>query len=168
MGENGSVTGASNSIHDDNDDFIMNMTKQEYMESIFGPSLNAKSMNERKNFKQKMRFILTSNYLHVAVIILVLLDSLCVTVELVIDLENTEKSEALRKAGEFFKYLGFSIISLFVVEITIKIIFLWKEFFKSKLEVIDGIIVYVSFTLDLVFMNDEALSALGTFLSRYI
>ena len=64
-------------------------------------------------------------------------------------------------AAEFFKYLGFAIISLFVVEITVKIAILGKEFFKSKLEVIDGIIVYVSFALELAFMNDEGLSALG-------
>lgn len=107
------------------------------------------------------RFILKSNYLNVIVIILVLLDSLCVTIELIIDLENSQKSDGLKIAADFFKYLGLIIISTFVVEISLKIVFLWREFFKSKLDIIDGIIVYVSFTLDIVFMYNDEISALG-------
>lgn len=145
-------------------DPMLKMSKQEYLESIFGPSINYKSISERKTLRQKIRFILNSNYLNIAVIILVLVDSLCVTIELVIDLDSSEKSESLTLASEFFKYLGFSIISLFVIEITLKVAFLWRDFFKSKLEIIDGIIVYSSFILDVVFMNNDELSAIGTVL----
>lgn len=147
-----------------NTDPMLKMSKQEYLESIFGPSINYKSISERKTLRQKIRFILNSNYLNIAVIILVLVDSLCVTIELVIDLDSSEKSESLKLASEFFKYLGFSIISLFVIEITLKVAFLWRDFFKSKIEIIDGIIVYSSFILDVVFMNNDELSAIGTVL----
>ena len=56
------------------------MSHAEYFETVFGPSLYIEDLS----FSQKMKKILTSHYLHFVIIVLVLLDSLCVTVELII------------------------------------------------------------------------------------
>lgn len=157
------------------DDFTFKMTKKEYLQSIFGPSINLKTLKEHETLRQKVRHVLLSNYFNVAVMVLVLLDSIFVTIELIIDMESLSKKkesshhadESLHHAAEFFRYLSFAIICFFVIEICVKIIVMRKEFFHSKMEVIDGIIVYVSFALDVAFMNNHALSAIVGILALF-
>ena len=136
------------------------MTKEEILESIFGPALNLSDAN--LTWQQKIRKFLTSNYFHIIVIVLVLLDSFCVTVELVIDMETSKENHAVEVVEKVFKYLGLTILTVFVVEITLKILFNRHEFLHSKLELFDAFIVIVSFVVDLVFLNNKhAITALG-------
>ncbi len=59
-------------------------------------------------------------------------------------------------------YISIGILSIFMVEICVKIFAFRLEFFKSKMEVLDAIIVVVSFALDIAFATNEGLtSALG-------
>lgn len=149
----------NNLIVDESNDPMLKLTKEEYLESVFGPSMSTAS--ERVRWRGKIKHIVTSNYMHIAIIVLVLLDSLCVTIELVIDLEDKDDLEALKITKACFKYMGLLILSIFVVEMTLKLLFIWREVIKSKLEIIDMLIVYVSFVLEIIFMNNQALSALG-------
>ena len=57
------------------------------------------------------------------------------------------------------KYVGVSILGIFIVEIILKLIFTTKAFLKSKLEIFDAIIVIISFILDIVFFDHHAASA---------
>ena len=41
-----------------------------------------------------------------------------------------------------------------------KIYFTWDHFIKHKIEIADAIIVFISFILDLVFLNDDAVGGL--------
>ena len=120
-----------------------NMSNAEYLETVFGPSLYIDDLS----FRQKMKKILTSHYLHFVIIILVLLDSLCVTVELIMSFEKNEENHALVLVEHIFKYLGLSILSLFLFELCLKIIFINKDLLKSKLEIFDAIIIVVSFII---------------------
>jgi hypothetical protein len=150
----------TNNQTDDDIDLMSKMSVKEYMDSVFGSALKEDIAN--LSFTERIRRFLRSNYVHVAVIILVLLDSFCVTVELILDLED--KSHHLNVVEDTFKYLGFSILCIFFVEISLKILFLFKEFIKSKLEIFDAIVVMVSFAIEIVFMkNHGALAAIGIF-----
>ena len=168
---NGAHTDANNSNSlnivnqtDDDNDKMSKMSVKEYMQSVFGSGIKEDTSN--LPFTEKVRRFLRSNYVHIAVIILVLLDSFCVTIELITDLED--KSEKFKVVEDIFKYLGFSILCIFVVEISLKILFLFKEFIKSKLEIFDAVIVIVSFVIEVVFMNsDSPLAAIGKILFKF-
>jgi len=141
------------------------MSRKEYMEAIFGPTLNIENLT----FFDKMKKILTSHYLHIVIIALVLIDSLCVTVELVISLEeNGEENEALHHTENVFKYLGLSILTFFMFELVLKIIFINWDILKSKLEVFDAVIVLVSFTMEIVFLHKKSsIEAIGGILALF-
>ena len=138
------------------------MTKDEILESIFGPALNLADAN--LSWPQKIRKFLTSNYFHIIVVVLVLLDSFCVTIELVIDMEASKDNKTVEVVEKVFKFLGLTILTTFVVEIMLKFAFNRHEFLRSKLELFDAFIVIVSFVVDLVFLNNKhAITALGRY-----
>jgi hypothetical protein len=60
--------------------------------------------------------------------VLVLLDSLLVTAEVIIDAENKTENESAKIAAEVFKYLGFIILSV-IITYTLKTLELY--FFKT-------------------------------------
>lgn len=157
----------TNTIEEQNDQnnqqsVFLSMSKEELLESIFGPALHLNDKNT--TITEKIRSILLSNYLHVAIVILVLVDSLCVTIELIIEAENKNNSHGLHVAELFFKILGFIILCIFVVEIILKLVFITNEVIHSKLEILDAIVVVISFIAEIVFFNqDETLSAIGGF-----
>ncbi|XP_038056019.1 voltage-gated hydrogen channel 1-like isoform X2 [Patiria miniata] len=55
-----------------------------------------------------------------------------------------------QKAAEALHYLSLIILSIFMVELMLKLIALGTKFFHSKLEVFDAIIIIVSFILDII------------------
>ena len=120
---------------------------------------NLTNQNKR-TIRMKMQTVLNSNYFQWLVIILVLLDTLCVSGELVILIENNKQSlPKLKTFHEILKYSGISILAVFLIEIIIKIVFATKEFFHSKLEIFDSFVVVISFVLDITFFNHDASSA---------
>lgn len=136
------------------------MTNKEYMEAIFGAGLSIQNLT----FFDKMKKILTSHYAHMIIIALVLIDSLCVTVELIISLENGDENEALHHVESIFKYLGLSILTFFMLELILKIIFINWDILKSKLEIFDAVIVLVSFTMEIVFLHKKSsIEAIGEY-----
>ena len=110
-----------------------------------------------------------------SVIILVLLDTMCVICELVIP-ENKNHDQSLSNSTKainienqdhindnlisyILKYVGLTILGIFLVEIVIKLAFNTRAFLKSKLELFDSTIVIASFVLDIVFFDHSAHSA---------
>lgn len=49
--------------------------------------------------------------------VLVILDSLFVTAEVIIDAENKDENESARIAAEVFKYMGFIILCVMILDI---------------------------------------------------
>lgn len=58
---------------------------------------------------------------------------------------------------QVFHYLSLSILTIFLVEVGFKVFVYRREFFYHKFEVLDGIVVIVSFILDvvLIFLEHE-------------
>ncbi|NWT43856.1 HVCN1 protein, partial [Chroicocephalus maculipennis] len=54
-----------------------------------------------------------------------------------------------------FHYLSLSILTIFLVEVGFKVFVYRREFFHHKFEVLDGIVVVVSFILDIVLIFRE-------------
>ena len=131
--------------------------KETFLKKIFGPDLHLNEVG--LTFSDKVRRILNSNYFHISVVILVLLDTICVASELIVTIENKEDNNALSNLLQFLKYFGIVILGCFLVEIPIKLAFNTHEFIRSKLEIFDSIIVIVSFVLDIVFFHHHASAA---------
>lgn len=56
---------------------------------------------------------------------------------------------------QVFHYLSLSILTIFLVEVGFKVFVYRREFFHHKFEVLDGIVVIVSFILDIVLIFRE-------------
>ncbi|XP_055870199.1 uncharacterized protein LOC106065158 isoform X3 [Biomphalaria glabrata] len=69
-------------------------------------------------------------------------------------------SLSLIAVGHKLHYISIAILAVLVIVLGLKIICSGKRFFKSRMQVFDGIIVLISFILDLVFI--EGLSSLNT------
>ena len=106
------------------------------------------------SIRKKVKLFLQSNRLHALVIVFILLDIICVAGEVIISAEK-HTHHSIEKLEHVFKYLGFSILTLFVVELIFKFMFLRKEFLASKLEIFDAIVILVSFGIEVAFLFQE-------------
>lgn len=73
--------------------------------------------------------------------------------------EAERKEEATILAGEVLHYCSIAILSIFLLEICTKLFAMGKQFFYHKFEIVDAVIVIVSFALDIAFINSEGLSS---------
>lgn len=117
---------------------------------------------EPLSLREKLHELMETQIFHIAVLVLVIIDCILVIVELVIDIEvlsqeggqcnatETDKEEKEVTAANVLHYLSIGILSIFMIELLIKIPVFRMEFFRSKLEVFDGIIIVISFVLDIV------------------
>ena len=161
---NPTTTTITTTNEDDFNDNISKMTRKEYLETIFGPSLHINNLT----LMQKGKHIMHSSYFHMFIVLLIILDSIFIAVELLLTAENCEgKNETLNFVTDIFKYLGLSILSIFMIELLFKIIFLNKDIIKSKLEIFDAIVVVVSFVLELVFLGKKELETIGAIISLF-
>ncbi|OWF46169.1 voltage-gated hydrogen channel 1-like [Mizuhopecten yessoensis] len=105
--------------------------------------------------KQKLGNVMHSKQVHVISMCLLVLDAIFVLLLLFVDLdvipvsgdgENHSKKEEVENG---LHYTGLTILSLFMLEIMLKIIADGSSFFKKKLEVFDAAVVLVSFVLDI-------------------
>ncbi|XP_051541380.1 voltage-gated hydrogen channel 1-like isoform X1 [Myxocyprinus asiaticus] len=97
----------------------------------------------------------------IVVVSLVILDAIFVLCELLIDLSIIE-ADHHRIAPQVFHYLSLALLTFFMVELSGKIYAYRLEFFRHKFEVFDGIVVVVSFILDIVYISKEdAFDAMG-------
>lgn len=108
---------------------------------------------------------------HLAIIILVLLDCLLVVGELMLDFiylsnkcddkkhnlgNETEGNETLELAIEVLHFGSIAFLSVFVLEVLIKIYAFgkkWWDIHEKKMEWLDAIIVIVSFIIDVYFLK---------------
>ncbi|XP_030846823.1 voltage-gated proton channel isoform X2 [Strongylocentrotus purpuratus] len=117
---------------------------------------------EPLSLREKLHEIMETQKFHIAILVLVVIDCILVIVELVIDFEvlsqeegqcnatETDKEEKEVTAANVLHYISIGILSIFMIELLIKIPVFRMEFFRSKLEVFDGIIIVISFVLDVV------------------
>ncbi|KFP52360.1 Voltage-gated hydrogen channel 1, partial [Cathartes aura] len=90
----------------------------------------------------------------ILVVCLVILDALLVLGELLMDLKIIHPDK-YNIAPKVFHYLSLSILTIFLVEVGFKVFVYRREFFHHKFEVLDGVVVVVSFILDVVLIFRE-------------
>lgn len=104
-------------------------------------------------FRERLYKRLHSQKFQIIVISLVIFDCLLVIGELMIDLEIVVLHEDHHVVPHVLHYLSIVILSIFLVEIAAKLYAFRLEFFHHKLEVFDAIVVILSFSLDIAFID---------------
>lgn len=107
-----------------------------------------------QDHREKLREILHSQKAQYAIIILVVLDMIIVIAELLLDLRAI-KVHHDNPAPHILHYISIAILSIFMIELFLKVYAMGLKFFKHKMEVFDGIVVIVSFSLDVAFSGEE-------------
>ncbi|TDH07849.1 hypothetical protein EPR50_G00110310 [Perca flavescens] len=105
-------------------------------------------------FRESLQRLYGSERFQVVVVCLVILDAIFVLAELLIDL-SVIKLEHGHLAPEVFHYLSLAVLTFFIVELLGKLYAYRLEFFQHKFEVFDGLVVVLSFVLDVVFIFHE-------------
>lgn len=113
---------------------------------------------EFRNLRDRLVYILHTNKFHIIVVALVVLDSLLVIAELLLDMNIIQVSEHKGDgdlAPRILHYSSLAILSVFIVEIFVKLYAFRLSFFRHKMELFDAFIVIISFVLDIIFRNKE-------------
>ncbi|XP_072456577.1 voltage-gated hydrogen channel 1-like [Notamacropus eugenii] len=107
----------------------------------------------RKRFKsRRFQFL---------IVCLVIIDAFMVVAELMLDL-NIIHPDKENYAAKVFRYLSITFVTFFMIEIAIKLYVFHKEFFSHKFEILDVVVVIVTFALNItVLFKEHDLEALG-------
>ncbi|XP_041079274.1 voltage-gated hydrogen channel 1-like isoform X1 [Polyodon spathula] len=105
-------------------------------------------------FRDSLRKLFSSHKFQVSVVCLVILDAVFVLCELLLDLAIIKQDEH-KISSQVFHYLSLALLTFFMVELFGKLFAYQLEFFHHKFEVFDGIVVIVSFVLDIVYISHE-------------
>ncbi|KAJ3601948.1 hypothetical protein NHX12_029709 [Muraenolepis orangiensis] len=112
-------------------------------------------------FRDALQRLYSSSRFQVVVVCLVILDAIFVLGEVLIDL-SIIKLEHGHIAPQVFHYLSLALLTFFMMELAGKLFAYQLEFFQHKFEVFDGMVVVVSFVLDIVFIsNEDAFDGVG-------
>ncbi|CAL1613816.1 unnamed protein product [Knipowitschia caucasica] len=112
-------------------------------------------------FRDALKRLYSSERFQIAVVCLVILDAIFVLTELLFDLSIIEL-EHDHVAPEVFHYMSLALLTFFVVELVGKLFAYRLEFFYHKFEVFDGVVVVVSFVLDIVYVfREDAFDGMG-------
>lgn len=132
--------------------------------SAVGPDAEAGSASTPRpslDFRSRLRKLFSYHRFQVIIICLVVLDALLVLADLILDLKIIELDEK-HYAVKVFRYLGFAILAFFMLEISFKVFVFRLEFFHHKFEILDAIVVVVSFVIDLILLlKNHHFEALG-------
>ncbi|XP_069138159.1 voltage-gated hydrogen channel 1-like [Argopecten irradians] len=104
-----------------------------------------------KSTRELLGTFMHHKVVHAVSMCLLLIDAILVLFLLLVDLDVIPVSVPSKKekVEHGLHYTGLAILSIFVIEITLKIIADGSAFFKNKLEVFDGAVVLISFVLDI-------------------
>ncbi|XP_032095349.1 voltage-gated hydrogen channel 1 isoform X5 [Sapajus apella] len=113
------------------------------------------------DFRGTLRKLFSSHRFQVIIICLVVLDALLVLAELILDLTITQPHKN-NNATRVFHYMSIAILGFFMMEIIFKLYVFRLEFFHHKFEILDAVVVVVSFVLDIVLLfRKHEFEALG-------
>ncbi|KAM6155034.1 voltage-gated hydrogen channel 1 [Rhynchocyon petersi] len=113
------------------------------------------------DFRTTLRKLFSSHRFQVIIICLVILDALLVLAELILDLRIIQPDKN-NYAARVFHYMSIAILTFFMMEVFFKIFVFRLEFFHHKFEILDAVVVVVSFILDIVLLfREHEFEALG-------
>ncbi|XP_061757558.1 voltage-gated hydrogen channel 1 isoform X1 [Nerophis ophidion] len=123
--------------------------------------ISTNNLPETLTFRDSLKRLYTSDRFQVLVVCLVVLDAIFVLAELLIDLSIIQLQHG-HIATEVFHYLSLALLTFFMVELAGKLFAYRLEFFQHKFEVFDGLVVVLSFILDIVFLfHDDVFDGMG-------
>ncbi|XP_006894729.1 PREDICTED: voltage-gated hydrogen channel 1 [Elephantulus edwardii] len=126
-----------------------------------GPTGPGPAPRQRLDFRATLRKLFSAHRFQVIIICLVVLDALLVLAELMLDLKIIQPDKN-KYAARVFHYLSIAILTFFMMEIFFKIFVFRLEFFHHKFEILDAVVVVVSFVLDIVLLfREHEFEALG-------
>lgn len=103
------------------------------------------------SWRENIEIVLEMHRFHVIVITLVVLDVVIVTLQLLIDHDIIKVPHDKKHSIEHGLHTtSIAILALFVAELFLKLAVFRLEFFKKYFEVFDGVVVIVSFVLDVL------------------
>ncbi len=142
--------------------------KRKFFNMAFTNDLE-KLYDTKMNKIEKLRACLLSSQMNLIIIVLILADLLIGVLELLSDLAE-ERYNWLTVFEEFAELISITIISIFLLEILLKIFFLPRIFFRSCLEMFDFLIVTASLILECIFLMKHDYSGISSILTifRYI
>nr|XP_002734225.2 PREDICTED: voltage-gated hydrogen channel 1-like [Saccoglossus kowalevskii] len=137
------------------------ITKDDTSDSLASDSQDEATKKEFNGFRGTCLAVMNHHYCQVAIVVLVILDVIFVLAALVLDMQmstpsdcgnSTETQEFEENtASAVLHYCSLTILSLFMIEISLRIYCMRLEFFKHKLEVFDAVIVIISFSFDVAY-----------------
>lgn len=113
-------------------------------------------LRPRVTFREKAIRVLHSHKFQLCVIALVIVDCLLVITDLLL-----EAHPEYHDARHIPHYLSIAVLSIFLIELAVKLYAMRLEFFQHKLEIFDAIIIILSFTLDIVFLDASIVARSG-------
>ncbi|KAJ7390523.1 Voltage-gated hydrogen channel 1 [Desmophyllum pertusum] len=147
-------------VDDDDELSFPDLNKMEQATSSTAATESAADLTEdeserpNNNHREQICELLHSRKAQYAIIALVVLDMIIVIVELLLDLRAIEVHHD-NPAPHILHYISIAILSIFMIELFLKIYAMGLTFLKHKMEVFDGIVVIVSFSLDVAFSGKE-------------
>lgn len=148
-------------------DLNINLNKMDQASNNISVTDSAVNLTENEDerpcndHREQLCEILHSRRAQYVIITLVVVDMIIVIAELLIDLKAVEVHHESH-APHILHYISIAILSIFMIELFVKIYAMGLTFFKHKMEVFDGIVVTVSFALDIAFSGKEgAVDGLG-------
>ncbi|XP_075995890.1 voltage-gated hydrogen channel 1 isoform X2 [Genypterus blacodes] len=112
-------------------------------------------------FRDALKRLFGSDRFQVLVVCLVVLDAMFVLAELLIDLSVIQLQHG-HIVPQVFHYLSLALLTIFMVELMGKLFAFRLEFFQHRFEVFDGVVVVLSFVLDVVFVfSEDAFDGMG-------
>ncbi|XP_050716364.1 voltage-gated hydrogen channel 1-like isoform X2 [Eriocheir sinensis] len=120
--------------------------------SLKSGSSDDASLRSRTSLKQHLQQYLRSTPCQILLVGLVIVDTLLVITELMLDLAIRDSESPL---PFLFHALSLSVMVLFVVEIGLKLYAYQLDFFTHKGDVFDAVVVIVCFCLDAVYLHSH-------------
>ncbi|XP_045617956.1 voltage-gated hydrogen channel 1 [Procambarus clarkii] len=118
--------------------------------SLDSMSSDGIALRSRTSVRQQLQHFIRSTRCQVLVVALVVVDTMLVITELLLDLEMNGTPSSI---PFFLHTLSLSVLALFIVEIGLKIYAYQFDFFTHKGDVFDAIVVIVALCLDGVYLH---------------
>ena len=137
-------------LHDDLEKVI------EKDDSTSSCTTDSDDKHEFRTLRQRLNYILHTNKFQIIIVCFVILDCLLVIAELLLDMKIIRLTDHEGEmAPRVLHYSSVAVLSLFIIEIMVRIYAYRLDFFKHKMEMFDAVVVIASFVLDIVFRDNE-------------
>ena len=154
------------------------MEEEEVYDNL-NPNLTQNTKKTKQTYCEKIRSFLKSEKFHTIVVVLVVFDCLCVTLELTLEhiekyVLGDQKRDHVNNDLHFYfhlfenilKYTTITILALFVLEVVTKLVFIPKVFIESKWEILDALVVVISFAINIYLLkNKQLVMSIGALLT---